>query len=121
MTMKILLVAQRPDTSAPFWWDSGRPAAIQAATQTLEVFESIGATQTTDYSEDTLTCTRTIIVPSPEVWDVFMNVVFTLPDVLADRKTYFSDHNHTLTLTKVDVDSDAVTGVIPDAIAHLSK
>lgn len=120
MSIKLLLAATRPDQSADFWWDTNLEAALTSKSQTAELFGTLGITETTGYSEDGLVCTRTIISPTVDAWDAFMNIVLTFPQLLAARKEYFDAHGHSLSLTKVDLHTDSVFDVIPDAIAHLS-
>lgn len=121
MTIKISLVAQRPDTSALFWWDTGTDVVNQSLTQANEAMTLFGITLTTELSEDQLTCTRAFIAPSLEVWDMFMALALAQPESLENRKSYFIQHGHTLSVTRVDLETQEVTGVIPDGLAHLTR
>jgi len=121
MTIKISLVAQRPDTSALFWWDTGTEVVTQSLTQTNEAMALFGITLSTEFSEDQLTCTRTFIAPSLDIWDMLMSLALAQPEALENRKNYFIEHGHTLSVTKVDLDTEEVAGVIPDGLAHLSR
>lgn len=121
MAIKISLIAQRPDTSVPFWWDTGTVIVTQSLTQTTEAMTLLGITLDIEFTEDQLTCTRAFTAPSLEVWDMLMSLALAQPEALEARKTYCAQHGHTLSITKVDLDTSEVAGVIPDAVAHLSK
>ena len=120
MNLIITLTATRPDKTVDFWYNLNHTNLTNDAPALTQAMDSRGIQQSIVTSEDGLTLTNTFSNLTETTWAEFMGVVFSLTESLAARNTYFLTNNHTLTLKKVDVDTNAVVEEIPDVIAYTS-
>lgn len=117
MNIKITLTATRTDTSAEFWYTSNSTSSTYSTNLTTEMCNSLGIVHTTELSEDGLTLKKIFSNVTDISWGEFMASVFSLPELVYDRNVYFVNNNHSLSLTRVDVDTNTVVAEISDLIA----
>jgi len=118
MNLKLTLTATRPDTSAEFWYNTSSPLVALANTQSIELCDALGMLHTTETSDNGLTFKKIFSNATELSWSEFMAAAFALPDIISDRNMYFINNNHSLSLTRIDVDTAIVIAEIPDLIAH---
>lgn len=107
MTYKLTMVATRPDTSAPFFYDSPEHAEQMSTVDAirLEIASEEGAVEhySKVYSDDQLTCTQVWEFGNVMHWQKFMTEInVRLPRGIINRNLYFLEHGHKLTFIWVD-------------------
>lgn len=112
MTIKISFLAQRPNTSTDFWWESTDPSIAEICNDIKALATNVGITHSASKSGDGLSYTSDFTAPNRTVWLSFMDALTRIhPTMLSLRNSYNSQANHSLVMSVKDLDADSVVHV----------
>jgi len=109
MALQVRFLHTRPDTSVPFWWNSTETDISNYCLTIKSLAQNLGIEHSYVEAEDNLSFVSIFTVDTMLQWNKLnKKIVEQIPDMLALRKTYFTQHNHTLTLEWIDSDDNIV-------------
>lgn len=109
MALQVRFLSTRPDTSAAFWWSSTESDIVNFCNTIIGFAQNLGIQHSYVEGEDQLSSVSTFTVESVLQWNnLSKQILENIPGMLARRKDYYTNNNHTLVLEWVDSSDNTV-------------